>query len=561
MALYLGSDNTSRYLKTAEKVSWAGSGSRPFTHLVRMKRVDGIDDQSLWSFGENAADKSLNMILKGYSSSGRIVTTTQGNSPSPRITTTAENSYEQDVLFSITFNPPQNANNSYGYVASITYVDLLEEKWICVNKENRGNTSGPNTLASDYLLIGAQTGRTGSFCLSGTLYYAGSLNRPLTNDELIAIASGQSLILDEYRQSLVEFWDFQRNSDDCLVGIVDGTLLVKEGDGWSWTEEAIIPISSTHHNSINLYNSSLNYPPEWISTLDYAKGASGIIEEFSGGSVGSSSVNGVAGSYAYQESSSKGTSHSSAELSAHASTVGLSEGRSDAEAIGDYSYAITREALGNAEGYSSANGLVSRNYSSEGESEGYSLAEGYASSTGVFAYVSAGSSDVLGYMESKDAIPMLGVSSGFADVLGRLSADCFFVGESTGKCDVVAYAGDSGPVLGMVGASSSYSSSFGLVGAGVQLSGSAYGSSVVSGLTDSETSTGPDPGSRFTIGYAYGSSGASGVIVPTQTALFEGAAHGTSTTTGLFSVNDGTGYMSGEIIMVSRQTISIEVTL
>lgn len=244
MSLVFNAPSGFAYLETEEAAPWASLGCRPYTHFVLLETTTSqANAQYVWSTGNTSSANSLNMY---FTSTGNLVAY-GGTGTIDSATPTISPSFGGGLLRLAVMRGlgVQNSNVDFDYQAvNLGALPGSSSVQISSSSIRSYTTGGSNALAATKLTLGDRQTTPGDRKFFGTMHFAGSVNRALDDNELIAILTGDIPVLDYFKHDLVELWDFQRSDASALTGLISGTTFKMFGGGnLSWDQSAPLPVS------------------------------------------------------------------------------------------------------------------------------------------------------------------------------------------------------------------------------------------------------------------------------------------------------------------------------
>ncbi len=262
MSLIFNPSSGFAYLETEEAVPWASLGGRAYTHFILLETTASKDvSQYVWSTGNYLAANALNMYFSVpgllYASAGPSSAEVPADALSPAF---GGGLLRLAVIRGI---GEENSNSAVDY-QSVNLGILPGSSSVQISNGPiiKYTTNGSDSFAATKLTLGDRQTTPGARKFFGTMHFAGSVNRALDDNELIAILKGDIQVLDYFKHNLVELWDFQRGDDAALTGLISGTTLKKfGGSNLIWTPDAPLPVSRTRgHTTLGATNRSVLVP-------------------------------------------------------------------------------------------------------------------------------------------------------------------------------------------------------------------------------------------------------------------------------------------------------------
>lgn len=276
MSLIFNPTSGNAYLETEEAAPWASLGGRAYTHFILLgDTVSKAYSQYVWSTGSYLGANALNMY---YASDGALYGS--GGSSTSEIKASATSPAFGGGLLRLAVIRGlgvQNSNSNVDY-QTINLGTLPGSSSVQISSSDiqKLTTGGANSFAARKLTLGDRQTTYGDRKFFGTMHFAGSVNRALADNELIAILQGDIQVLDYFKQNLVELWDFQQGDASALTGLISGTTLkMYGGSNLTWTPDAPLPVSKTRgHTILGATNRSI-LTPVW--TFGESSGSSEVI--------------------------------------------------------------------------------------------------------------------------------------------------------------------------------------------------------------------------------------------------------------------------------------------
>lgn len=238
------------YLETEEAVPWASLGGRTYTHFILLETTTSkANAQYVWSTGNYQAANALNMY---YAASGHL-TTSAGTSSAEAAAAVTSPAFGGGLLRLAVIRGLSNYTNSVVDYQAVNLGLLPGASSVQISRSPRQQyaLSAANSFAARKLTLGDRQTTYGDRKFFGTMHFAGSVDRALDDNELIAILQGDIQVLDYFKHNLVELWDFQRGDASALTGLISGTTLKMFGDSnLTWDQSAPLPVSKTRGYTI-----------------------------------------------------------------------------------------------------------------------------------------------------------------------------------------------------------------------------------------------------------------------------------------------------------------------
>jgi len=251
MSLIFNPTSGVAYLETEEAVPWASLGGRAYTHFVLLETtVSQANSQYAWSTGNYQAANALNMW---FAPNGDL-TASAGPATAERAATATSPAFGGGLLRLAVIRGigVQNSNSDVDY-QSINLGTLPGSSSVQISSSpiQKYTTGGSNSFGATKLTLGDRQTTPGYRKFFGTMHFAGSVNRALDDNELIAILQGDIPVLDYFKHNLVELWDFQRSDASALTGLISGTTFkMFGGSNLTWGQSAPLPVSKTRGHTI-----------------------------------------------------------------------------------------------------------------------------------------------------------------------------------------------------------------------------------------------------------------------------------------------------------------------
>lgn len=264
MSLIFNPTSGVAYLETEEAAPWASLGCRPYTHFVLLETtVSQANSQYVWSTGNLQAANTVNMW---FASNGAFYAI-GGTATVERDATATSPAFGGGLLRLAVIRGlgVQNSNANLDYQA-INLGTQLGSSSVQISSSviQKYTTGGANALAATKLTLGDRQTTPGDRKFFGTMHFAGSVNRALDDNELIAILKGDIQVLDYFKHDLVELWDFQRSDASALTGLISGTTFKMFGGGnLTWNQSAPLPVSRTRGYTVLGATNQSTLVPIW----------------------------------------------------------------------------------------------------------------------------------------------------------------------------------------------------------------------------------------------------------------------------------------------------------
>lgn len=276
MSLIFNPTSGVAYLETEEAVPWASLGGRTYTHFVLISgTVSKASAQYVWSTGSYLGANALNMY---YASDGTLYGSAGSSSSEVNASATSP-AFGGGLLRLAVIRGlgVQNSNSNVDY-QTINLGTLPGSSSVQISSSaiQKLTTGGANSFGARKLTLGDRQTTYGDRKFFGTMHFAGSVNRALGDEELIAILKGDIQVLDYFKHDLVELWDFQQGDASALTGLISGTTLkMFGGSNLTWDQSAPLPVSKTRgHTILGATNRSI-LTPVW--TFGESSGSSEVI--------------------------------------------------------------------------------------------------------------------------------------------------------------------------------------------------------------------------------------------------------------------------------------------
>jgi len=594
MALFLGDGNLDRYLSSTTPIDYHGFGLRDSTILVLGK----------WSFEssgrfpayystwfehvrteEYGGDIAHKMPSYRYGMGNDIIYPTSMESDDYKNITKpwlCANTLDKAACISADDYKPVITTSFYDSNDVLSTFDSSSGSWA----KFMGATDAKKISANE-ISIGSYGPIFANAC-SGSVYFIAVLDKVLTSTEVEDLYTGTTNLWDDYKDSLVEFWDFQQNNDSAFIGKLKGTIFEKQWSGnsnidWEWRDDNDYPISTKEivpAGSI-VYRGAIQSQPTWwgedltefddavttgagsssgsctvsgsitgeISSVGDSAGtsnATGVSDDSriaTGNAAGTCTVTGEGGASVSATGTSTCTSTVGGVLAGDFNAVGNSYGLAtctttpiaDAASTGSGSgtstagatSAIILATTGSSAGISTCVATSLIDFQAAGSSTGTSTTDGVAAGIGICTGSSAGLATCAGYSTTKVDAETVGSTAGTSTVTGEGAAISAAIGSSAG---IAACAGVSD------------------VGISSESTGSSMGASTANGVA---------LGIGNTVGTSTGSSTCTGITSSNVTLEGIGSSKGTSNVTGSFAAISqqtglaiGTSTVLGELIPI-----------
>ena len=268
MALYFKSGNNDASLKTATPVGWAGIGRRRYTHFIAVDTIHNtsFNPQYFWVNGNVDASNS-HTIRCNYDSASLTSLRVRGIAFVEAVASNSGITGYRRAILAVSGTGKDDGSNVSGYYARMFTIDSSGTTALVKSSWSADGTGGANDLKPSPLVIGDVFAQDNTRNVRDTsIYYAGSVDRFLSDDEIIGMGLGEIQPLDHFGDDLVELWDFQQDSDRALMGLIQGTQLVPKGTKYEWTTDAPLPVS--RNAFIGIGQPNILTAPAWLSTLD-----------------------------------------------------------------------------------------------------------------------------------------------------------------------------------------------------------------------------------------------------------------------------------------------------
>lgn len=250
MSLIFNPTSGVAYLETEEAVPWASLGGRTYTHFILLETTTSkANAQYVWSTGNYQAANALNMY---YAASGHL-TTSAGTSSAEVAAAVTSPAFGGGLLRLAVIRGFSNYTNSVVDYQAVNLGFLPGASSVQISRSPRQQyaLSAANSYAARKLTLGDRQTTYGDRKFFGTMHFAGSVNRALDDNELIAILQGEIQVLDYFKHNLVELWDFQRGDESALTGLISGTTFkMFGGSNLTWDQSAPLPVSKTRGYTI-----------------------------------------------------------------------------------------------------------------------------------------------------------------------------------------------------------------------------------------------------------------------------------------------------------------------